>query len=264
MDESLYAKLDALVRRGGSRREFLKLAALGGLLAGCGPMGVVGGEEPLPLFFSLMERFNTHVGRLVFSPHRLAKRFGKAEVTPDQMRPNGSIVYPNARFIETPPDRWRLSVAEVRAGEDKPRWLRRHSLDEIRRMPAAEEVVRHVCVEGWSAICWWKGVRMRDFLALHKWSPESRYVLFMCDDFPDGSNRYHVSYDIEAASHPQNLLAYEYNGKPLPFEHGAPLRLAAPTKVGWKSAKYISQILLVDKDVGGYWERQGYPLYYGF
>ncbi|MFQ5896491.1 MAG: molybdopterin-dependent oxidoreductase [Nitrospinota bacterium] len=261
MDESLIEKLGAFLRRGGSRRDFMKLAALGGLLAGCGS---VGGGERLPLFFSLFDRLNTQVGRIVFSPQRLAPRFTKADLTPDQMRPNGSIVYPNARFIQTPRQKWRLSVAELRAGRKEPLWVRRYTLDQMRRMPAAEEIVRHVCVEGWSAICWWRGVRLREFLALHQRGPESRYVLFVCDDFPDGLNRFHVSYDLAAALHPQNILAYEYNGKPLPFEHGAPLRLAAPTKVGWKSAKYISQILLVDQDVGGYWEQQGYPRYYGF
>ena len=97
--------------------------------------------------------------------------------------------------------------------------------------------------------------------------PESRYVFFLCDDLlatANGRERYSVTFDVKQAMHPQNVLAYEYNGETLPPEHGAPLRLASPANVGWKSAKFLRYVFFTNEDLGGFWEKQGYPRYYGF
>ena len=98
--------------------------------------------------------------------------------------------------------------------------------------------------------------RMSGFCALYRHpAPFAR---------PRGMERYTVTLDRLQALHPQNVLAYEYNGEKLQVEHGAPLRLASPVNVGWKSAKYVRFIYLVNEDLGGFWENQGYPRYYGF
>ncbi|MEE9274137.1 MAG: molybdopterin-dependent oxidoreductase [bacterium] len=257
---------DADPRPAAGRRRFLQLAAAA-ILAGCSKLN----DSPrVQSVLDWFDRLNHKAGIMTASPHRLAPTFPRSAVRPEQMRPNGSVTNPQARFLQTPPGEWRLSLSEVRLedGNVKARYGRKEfTMEELRGMPALEQTVRHVCVEGWSAICHWKGVALADLLSRIPRRPESRFVYFLCDDvMPLGVSgvRYSVTFDISSALHPQNVLAYEYNGEPLSFEHGAPLRLAAPTHVGWKSAKYIRHIILLNEDLGGYWENQGYPRYYGF
>lgn len=216
------------------------------------------------------DRWNHKVGGMFASPHRLARTYPCSAVQPEQMRPNGSIVMPGAQRIDTPEAEWRLAASEVRLEKGKMvarHWTREYTLDELKQMPSLSLTVEHVCVEGWSAICHWKGLSLRDFIGRHPLRPESRYVYFLCDDMmisQRGRERYSVTFDLASALHPQNVLAYEYNGEKLPIVHGAPLRLAAPTHVGWKSAKYLRYIFFTNEDLGGFWESQGYPRYYGF
>jgi DMSO/TMAO reductase YedYZ molybdopterin-dependent catalytic subunit len=82
-------------------------------------------------------------------------------------------------------------------------------------------------------------------------------------------SRYYESIDLADAFHPQTILAYEMNGAPLPVAHGAPLRLRLERQLGYKQAKYIMRLAVVDsladigKGGGGYWEDQGYEWYAG-
>ncbi len=249
-----------------NRRSFLKMAAAA-LLAGCSRLDR---DPAAQSVLSWFDKFNHKAGLLFDSNHRLARTYPKSAATPALMRPNGSIVAPGTRFQKVEEKDWRLGLSEVRlqGGEIRERsWQKSYTMEALRAMPAVEQTVEHVCVEGWSAICNWKGVRLADLLKGIPRRPESRFVLFICDDFLQGSRGYvpyTVTFDFKSALHPQNLLAYEYNGEKLPFAHGAPLRLASPANVGWKSAKYISHIALTNVDMGGYWENQGYPRYYGF
>ena len=88
------------------------------------------------------------------------------------------------------------------------------------------------------------------------------------DHAPDGTP-YYESLDLREAAHPQTLLALDLNGKPLEPDHGAPVRLRIPIQLGYKSAKWIQRIELVDSFArigdgnGGYWEDQGYEWYAG-
>lgn len=249
-----------------TRRKFLQMLSAV-FLAGCSRLDSSPYAQQVLSWF---DRWNHRVGRMLASPHRLAPTYPRSAVQPEQMRPNGSVVTPGAQRINTPEAEWRLAVGEARLEGGKVakrHWTREYTLDELRQMPPLSLTVEHVCVEGWSAICHWKGVALRELIGRHALRPESRYVYFLCDDAmegPRGLERYGVTFDLSSALHPQNVLAYEYNGEKLSIAHGAPLRLAAPTHVGWKSAKYLRYIFFVNEDLGGFWENQGYPRYYGF
>lgn len=256
-------------RRGASRRGFLKmlLAALSAFTAGCARLNEAPWAQALLSWF---DRLNHKAGLAADSNHRLARTYPRSAVQPEQMRPNGSVVTPDSRLIQTPPEEWRLIVGEARLRDGRMmerHWVRNYTMAQLREMPALEQTVEHICVEGWSAICHWRGVDLARFIEAHPLRPESRYVFFLCDDLlatARGHERYSVTFDLQQARHPQNVLAYEYNGAPLPTMHGAPLRLASPANIGWKSAKFLRYIFFTNEDMGGFWEKQGYPRYYGF
>jgi DMSO/TMAO reductase YedYZ molybdopterin-dependent catalytic subunit len=103
--------------------------------------------------------------------------------------------------------------------------------------------------------------------------PKARYVVFRCADSleptMDGTGQYYESIGLDDAYHPQTILAYEMNGRPLPIPHGAPLRLRVERQLGYKMAKYVMRIELVDRldsigrGRGGFWEDRGYEWYAG-
>jgi DMSO/TMAO reductase YedYZ molybdopterin-dependent catalytic subunit len=145
------------------------------------------------------------------------------------------------------------------------------SLAALRAMPSRTQITRHDCVEGWSAIGKWTGVPLSSVLKLAQVLPHARYVVFRCADSLGGSNAdtYYESVDLLDAFHPQTLLAYELNGKSLPVQNGAPLRLRVERQLGYKQAKYIVGIDVVADlrsirgGKGGFWEDQGYEWYAG-
>ena len=101
-------------------------------------------------------------------------------------------------------------------------------------------------------------------------SPTARYVVFYCADPMDADGtRYYESIDMEDAYHPQTLLAYELNDAPLPIANGAPVRVRIERQLGYKMAKYIMRLELVESFAhigggqGGYWEDEGYEWYAG-
>ncbi len=145
------------------------------------------------------------------------------------------------------------------------------SLDELRALPSRSQITRHDCVEGWSAIGGWTGVPLGMILRAAELQPAARYVVFHCaDNLGGGSNGlYYESIDLKDALHPQTILAYDMNGKPLPISHGAPLRVRVERQLGYKMAKYIMRIEVVDsfarigQGKGGFWEDRGYAWYAG-
>lgn len=143
------------------------------------------------------------------------------------------------------------------------------SLEALRALPSRTQITRHDCVEGWSAIAKWKGVPLREILDLVEPMPEARYVVFHCADTDEDAVPYYESIDFDDAYHPQTILAYEMNEAPLPIPHGAPIRLRVERQLGYKQAKYIMRIQLVESFAdlagghGGYWEDQGYEWYAG-
>ena len=97
---------------------------------------------------------------------------------------------------------------------------------------------------------------------------QARYIVFRCLDDDGTGTRYYESLNLRQAAHPQALLAYGLNDRPIPVKNGAPLRLKVPTQLGYKSAKYVQHIELVaglggDSGKGGYWEDQNYDWFAG-
>lgn len=148
---------------------------------------------------------------------------------------------------------------------------RKFSLDELRALPSRTQITRHDCVEGWSAIAKWKGVRLSAILEAVKVKPQARYVMFYCADpmAEDGTDMYYESIDFDDARHEQTILAYDLNDAALPIPNGAPLRLRVERQLGYKHAKYITGIEFVESFAkiaggkGGYWEDQGYQWWAG-
>jgi DMSO/TMAO reductase YedYZ molybdopterin-dependent catalytic subunit len=148
------------------------------------------------------------------------------------------------------------------------------SLSDLRAMPVRTQITRHDCVEGWSCIGEWTGTPLQGVLDKAGLKPAARYVVFhafdaMNDGQLSGPTPFYGSIDLQAARHPQTILAYEMNGQPLPVPYGAPLRLRVELQLGYKMTKYIKRIELVDDfsgiggGKGGYWEDNGYQWYAG-
>ncbi|MDX3899184.1 MAG: molybdopterin-binding protein [Sphingobium sp.] len=159
---------------------------------------------------------------------------------------------------------WRLAVAGLVA---RPLSL---SLAQLRAMPHREQITRHDCVEGWSAIGKWRGVPLRTVLNAAGLSGRARYLVFRCADDMGGGNSYYESIDLIDAFHPQTILAFALNDRPLSVANGAPLRLRVERQLGYKQAKYLMGMEAVDrldgigKGKGGFWEdRAGYDWYAG-
>ena len=146
---------------------------------------------------------------------------------------------------------------------------------QLKAMPARTQITRHDCVEGWSCIGKWKGVQLGPILDLVQPKPQAQFVVFRCFDSMDGpsldgrDSRYYESIDLDDAHHVQTILAYELNDKPLPVSNGAPLRCRVERQLGYKQAKYVRAIELVESFAairggkGGYWEDEGYEWYGG-
>jgi DMSO/TMAO reductase YedYZ molybdopterin-dependent catalytic subunit len=130
-------------------------------------------------------------------------------------------------------------------------------LGELRAMAQADQITRHICVEGWSAIGRWGGVRFSDFLSRVGADTGARYVGFKCAD------DYYTSIDMATALHPQTLLALTYDGQVLPRAYGFPMKLRMPTKLGYKNPKHIQAVFVTNTYPGGYWEDQGYNWFGG-
>ena len=143
------------------------------------------------------------------------------------------------------------------------------SLAAIKDMPSRTQITRHDCVEGWSAIGKWTGVPLADLLRKAQPLSNARFAVFHCADVDDEGIAYYESMAVADCYHPQTMLAYELNGEPLDIPHGAPLRLRFERQLGYKQAKYVQRIELVESlggiggGKGGYWEDQGYEWYAG-
>src|SRR5436309_1781077 len=127
-----------------------------------------------------------------------------------------------------------------------------------------EQVTRLVCVEGWSTIAWWGGIRFADFLGAFPPAPGARWAALRSSVGLDTAGRpesYYVSIDLETARHPQTLLATHQDGRPLTLAHGAPLRLLVPMKLGLKNIKAVTDIAYSASEPPDYWNEQGYSKY---
>ena len=225
-----------------SRRELFKLTPVVAL----GAFAIPKLRDPL-----LMKgvAFGDWAQSKLFRKNHLAKTFADSQLTPFNRFPiNGyDVEDPQVDF-----DVWTLTVtgAVKKPGDYK--------LEQIQALPKHVQNVRHVCIEGWDVIGRFGGVRLSDFLQMIGADMTAKYVMVECAD------DYYEYLDMETALHPQSLLCYEMYDQPLTREHGAPLRLNVPTKIGYKQAKYLTDLKVGHVlERAGYWEDQGYPSYYG-
>lgn len=133
-------------------------------------------------------------------------------------------------------------------------------LSDVQSLPRVEMITNFCCIEGWNVITKWTGARVSDFLK--KYTPAGRPLpqyVYMATPGED----YYVGLDMKSAVHPQTLLAWEMNDKPLTPEHGAPLRLSIPVKYGIKNIKRIGLIRLTDQQPDDYWAENGYDWFAG-
>jgi DMSO/TMAO reductase YedYZ molybdopterin-dependent catalytic subunit len=248
-----------------TRRNLLALGGAG-LVAGCDALGEHAGFRTV---LDSAEGLNLASQRLLQGRNALAREFTAADLSP-VFKANGSTKPTDSAYLahmEAGFADWRLAVDGL---VQRPLSL---SLADLKRMPARTQITRHDCVEGWSAIGGWTGVPLAALLRTAGVRPDARYVVLHCaDDYEvtlDGSGRYYESIDLIDAFHPQTILAYAMNGETLPVAHGAPLRLRVERQLGYKHAKYVMRIELVNsfrnigRGKGGFWEDRGYEWYAG-
>ena len=230
-----------------SRRAFLRSSlTLGGLamLSGCS----LSDDESVEKALTAVSRFNDRVQGWIFDPNKLAPTYPESMIT----RPfpfNAYYGIDEVRRVDE--ESFRLEVSGLVA--DKRRWR----LEELRAMAQIDQVTRHICVEGWSAIGKWGGVPFSVFLKRVGADLSAKYVGFKCAD------DYYTSIDMPTALHPQTILALTYDGQTLPPEYGFPMKLRMPTKLGYKNPKHIQAIFVTNTYPGGYWEDQGYNWFGG-
>jgi DMSO/TMAO reductase YedYZ molybdopterin-dependent catalytic subunit len=237
--------------------------AAGMLLAGCDALS----QKPgFARFLGAAEHLSRSVQHALTPRRSMAQEFTEADLSPS-FRSNGTDDPDDADYQALAQNGfadWRLQVHGL---VEHPAQL---SLDQLRAMRSRTQITRHDCVEGWSAIGKWKGVPLAEVLALVRPRQQARYVVFHCADPMDAAGtRYYESIDMEDAYHPQTILAYELNDAVLPIANGAPLRVRIERQLGYKMAKYIMRIEVVESFArigagqGGYWEDQGYEWYAG-
>jgi len=206
------------------------------------------GTEGLGWPFRRVLEMNESIAMAYFSRSRLSPTFSPSRIT-KPARTNGGIgLTPNVD-----PANWRLTI-EGAAGA-APVVL---TLDDVRSFPRRTMITELRCIEGWSIITQWAGARLSDLIAKF---PPPRLPRYVAMETP--GRGYYVGLDVDSALHPQTLLAYEMNGAPLTWQHGAPLRLAIPVKYGIKNIKRIATIRYTDVRPADYWAEQGYDWYSG-
>jgi DMSO/TMAO reductase YedYZ molybdopterin-dependent catalytic subunit len=190
------------------------------------------------------------ISERTFNPRLSAPTFADDDVTPFDRFPLNSYLVDDP---EIDLDGWRLEVSGLVAKPGE------YTLRDLRALPRVRQNTRHICIEGWDVIGSFGGVRLSDALTLFGASPHARFLEVRCAD------DYYESLDMATARHAQSLLCDEMYGRPLTREHGAPLRLVLPTKLGYKQAKYIVALRVTDVlgPQRGYWVDQGYSWYGG-
>jgi DMSO/TMAO reductase YedYZ molybdopterin-dependent catalytic subunit len=230
-----------------TRRGFLAAGVRAAVLAGAGGMAC-DSSRPRTGFLGAMERVNERFQRALFDPTRLAPELGEDEQTDPAEFPKYKI----GPDFPAPPAGWALAIGGL---VRRPLAL---TLDQLRDLPRADFRVRHHCVEGWTAVASWQGVRVSELARVAGADPQARYVEF--GSFEPG---YYSSWDLESALHPQTIVAYGMNGAPLLREHGAPARLYSAVKLGYKMVKYLLYVSFLPERTGGYWEDRGYEWFAG-
>ena len=247
VDKQLLVKDATKIMPDPTRRRFIAGgASLGALtlLTGCDVLDSSSAEEML----KRVSKFNDAFQAFIFNPDAMAPTFPESAVT----KP-----FPfNAYYeIDDAPEidgaDWKLEVRGL--VDNKKSW----TLEELYKLPQVKQVTRHICVEGWSAIGKWTGTPLREFLRRVGADTRAKYVWFRC------AEGYSTSIDMATALHPQTQMTFRFDGEILPRKYGFPMKVRIPTKLGFKNPKYVMEMAVTDKYLGGYWEDMGYNWFSG-
>jgi DMSO/TMAO reductase YedYZ molybdopterin-dependent catalytic subunit len=201
-------------------------------------------------------RIDDDVAEALYSPNRAVPTYSKAQITPLRNNYNGATPAPG--YIPG----WHLTLAGLASGLSVALDIR--SL--MTRFSIHEQITRLVCVEGWSAVAWWAGLKFDDLLRAYPPMSQAKWVRVESSVNLDASGNpdpYFMSLDLATARHSQTLLATHFSGQVLTVEHGAPLRLVAPVKLGLKNVKAITRLTYVAEEPRDYWAERGYSRYDG-
>ncbi len=232
------------------RRKFLTItgsSVAASILAACDSRG----PKSAARLLSYAERKNEQVERTLF-------RHTSMDATISGTRLAGAAL--PMYFISKTVPMWDQAAKgawtlEIGGMVDRPFKL---TLAQLVALPRISERVNHYCVEGWTAVEQWTGVRLSELARMAGVQKGAGYVDFL--SFDDG---FHESWDIESAMHPQTVVAYGLDGRMLAPAHGAPARVYSPIKLGYKNTKYLTKIMFLPKQTGGYWSDEGYEWYGG-
>jgi DMSO/TMAO reductase YedYZ molybdopterin-dependent catalytic subunit len=207
-------------------------------------------------FLNRALRIDDDVAEALYSANRSVPTFTKSQITSLKNNYNGAT--PDPGYIPG----WKLTLDGLASGLSISLDIR----NLLTRFSVHEQITRLVCVEGWSAIAWWAGLRFDDLLRAYppmsqaKWARVESSVNLDASGNPDP---YFMSLDLATAGHPQTLLATHFHGQPLTVDHGAPLRLLVPVKLGLKNVKAITTITYIAEEPRDYWAERGYSRYDG-
>ena len=248
------------------RRRFLEKMALASgaiLLGGCDKLAESEGFKSLLAKADAPTDWALHA---LTAENALVREFTEADLSP-VFKANGSINPQTPEYLAMVANNFADYRLQVGGLVKTPLSL---TMEQLRAMPARTQITRHDCVEGWSCIGKWKGTPLGKLLDLAGPQGNAKYVLFHCADSLDNDDsRYYESIYLSEAYHPQSILAYDMNDAVLDIAHGAPLRVRLERKLGYKMAKYIVGIELVQtmaglgSGKGGYWEDRGYQWHGG-
>jgi DMSO/TMAO reductase YedYZ molybdopterin-dependent catalytic subunit len=201
-------------------------------------------------------RIDDDVAEALYSRDRKVPTYTRSQITPIKNNYNGAT--PDPGYIPG----WKLTLEGLASGLSVSLDIRKL----LNRFPMHEQITRLVCIEGWSAIDWWAGLKFDDLLRTFppisqaKWARVESSVNLDASGNPDP---YFASIDLATARHPQTLLVTHLSGRPLTVEHGAPLRLLVPVKLGLKNVKAVTRITYSAEEPRDYWARYGYSSYDG-
>jgi DMSO/TMAO reductase YedYZ molybdopterin-dependent catalytic subunit len=222
-------------------------------------LGILHGNKTWPKkewFLNSALRIDDDVAEALYSKNRLVPTYTKSQITPLKNNYNGAT--PDPDYIPE----WHLTLEGLAAGLTVSLNVR----NLLTRFQVHEQITRLVCVEGWSAVAWWSGLRFDDLLRAYPPMSQAKWVRVESSVNLDPSGNpdpYFVSLDLPTARHPQTLLATHFNGQPLTVDHGAPLRLLVPVKLGLKNVKAITKLSFVAEEPRDYWAERGYSRYDG-
>jgi DMSO/TMAO reductase YedYZ molybdopterin-dependent catalytic subunit len=247
VDPKLLMKDAAKLLPASSRRLFLRGVVSVGALSALTGCDVIDGDTSEHVL-RVISNFNDWVQARLFNPRIMAPTYSESDVT----RPfRFNAYYSEDEAPDIDGDNYQLEIGGL--VDNKKSW----TLAELNKLPQVSQITRLVCVEGWSAIGSWQGVRLSDFLKLIGADTRAKYVWFQCAD------EYSNTIDMPTALHPQTQLTLKFDHKTLPTAFGYPVRIRIPTKLGFKNPKYVTAMWVQNNDAGGYWENQGYNWFSG-